>query len=217
MKAVPAVKYALGVAGVAAAVAIIEGFKVDYKVAVLGTVIMFGLMFVLVIFSDFSRTSKPSLKPLSLTLAWTFAVLLVATSLFIFTGFFFSWPRPLDEIADRVTGSRTASPTLTPSPSPDVQPSPAPAASPTTAPSPASTQTPTRPDNPPRPRGQDQSTPAIKRPSDHVGRARSLYEQGRYQEAISECDRALQANPGDSEAAALKRRIARTVEILNRQ
>jgi len=43
---VPAVKFALGVAGVAAVVAIVGGFE-DYRVAVFGTTIMFGLMFVL--------------------------------------------------------------------------------------------------------------------------------------------------------------------------
>jgi len=51
IKAVPAVKYALGVGGIAAVVAIIAGFHLDYRVAVFGTVIVFALMFVLLVFA----------------------------------------------------------------------------------------------------------------------------------------------------------------------
>lgn len=105
IRAVPAVKYALGVAGIAAAVAIIAGFKIDYRVAVLGTIIMFVLMFVLVIFSSFARTAATATKPLALSLAWSFVLLTIATSAFIFTGFFFSWPRPLGETAEGISKS----------------------------------------------------------------------------------------------------------------
>ncbi|MGA9996378.1 MAG: TIR domain-containing protein [Pyrinomonadaceae bacterium] len=96
IRAVPAVKYALGVAGMAAAVAIVAGFSIDYKVAIFGTIIMSGLMFGLVLFSSFARQGAASLKPLALALAWTFVLLISATSFCIFTGFFFSWPRPLE-------------------------------------------------------------------------------------------------------------------------
>lgn len=108
IRAVPAIKYALGVAGIGAAVAIVAGFSIDYKVAVLGTLIMFGLMFGLVLFSSFSSNSPASLRPLALTLAWTFVLLIASSSFCIFTGFFFSWPRPL--------GSYVGIPEPTPTP-----------------------------------------------------------------------------------------------------
>ncbi len=50
-KAVPAVRYAAGVAGIAAVVAIVAGFQLDPRIAVFGTIIVLGLMFVLVILS----------------------------------------------------------------------------------------------------------------------------------------------------------------------
>jgi hypothetical protein len=114
IRAVPAVKYALGVAGIAAAVSIVAGFRINLRVAVLGVVIMLGLMTVLVIFSSFARSGIASLKQLGLILAWPFVFLTVATAFFIFTGFFFSWPRPLDETAARITGKVVGS---TPTPS----------------------------------------------------------------------------------------------------
>lgn len=95
IRAVPAVKWALGVAGIAAAVTIVAGFSIDYKVAVLGSIVMFGLMFGLVTFSWFVSNSPQSIKLLALTLAWTFVILICATSICIFTGFFIGKPRPL--------------------------------------------------------------------------------------------------------------------------
>ena len=50
-KSVPAVKYALGVGGIVAVIAIIKIFGVDLEIAALGTVIMFVLMALLVIFA----------------------------------------------------------------------------------------------------------------------------------------------------------------------
>jgi hypothetical protein len=119
IRAVPAVKYALGVAGIAAVVVIFAGFSIDYKVAVLGTIVITGLMFGLVAFSSFASYSSTSIRPLAFTLAWTFVLLTSATSLCIFTGFFFSWPRPLEAyLYPRPTPTPTPLPTPTPEPSP---------------------------------------------------------------------------------------------------
>ena len=46
-ESVPAVKFA---SGIAAVVAIVVGFQLDYRIAIFGSVIVLGLMFVLVIF-----------------------------------------------------------------------------------------------------------------------------------------------------------------------
>jgi hypothetical protein len=54
-------------------------------------------------------------------------------------------------------------------------------------------------------------------PSRHVSRARTLYAQGKDEEALAECDAALRMNPHNSEAAILRKRIARTIRISNRQ
>jgi hypothetical protein len=116
-RAVPAVKYALGVAGIAAAVAIIAGFHLDYKVAVLGTILMFGLMFCLVVFSWFASHAADSIKPLALFLSWTFVLLVSATSLCMFTSFFFSFPRSLSSYVEGFSRPQP-SPTVTAETSP---------------------------------------------------------------------------------------------------
>lgn len=110
IKAVPAVKYALGVAGVAAAVALIAGFITDYKIAVFGIILMFGLMIVLVVFSNIAKSTVGDIRPLSLLLAWSFVILIIATSFFIFTGFFFHWPRPLESYIGEVQPASTPAP-----------------------------------------------------------------------------------------------------------
>ena len=88
-KSVPAVKYAVGVAGIAAVVAIVAGFQLDYRIAVFGTVIVFGLMFVLVIFSSFVSHGGPSVVKLATFAAWSFLLLTVAASLLLMTSYFF--------------------------------------------------------------------------------------------------------------------------------
>ena len=110
-KSVPAVKYAAGVAGIAAVVAIVAGFRLDYRIAVFGTIIVFGLMFVLVIFSSFVAYSGPSVVMLSTFAAWSFLLITVAASLFLMTSYFFSWPRSIESYVDDQERAVTKEPT----------------------------------------------------------------------------------------------------------
>src|SRR5216683_4875796 len=114
IRAVPAVKFALGVAGIAAAVAIVYGLIGDPRVAVFGIILMFGLMTVLVVFSNFARTSHKS-TVLPLLLGWTFVILTIATSILLFTSVFFNSPLPL---SSRMMLTPTSTPTPTPVPTP---------------------------------------------------------------------------------------------------
>lgn len=102
-KSVPAVKYAAGISGVAAVVAIIAGFQLDYRIAVFGTIIVLGLMFVLVILSSLVAHTGSSLIALSLFAAWSFMLLTIAASLFLLTSYFFSWPKSIDSYITNVT------------------------------------------------------------------------------------------------------------------
>lgn len=131
VKAVPAIKYALGVAGIAAAVALVVGWLKDPKLAIFGPVVMLGLMFILVVFAWFAKHGGSDVRPLALILAWAFVTLIVATSTFIFTGFFFSWPRPLEAY---VSGTSKFMPTPIPTSSPAPTPKPPPASTPTPTP-----------------------------------------------------------------------------------
>lgn len=118
IKAVPAVRYALGVAAIAAVIAIVSGFIKDYRIAVLGTIVMLALMSALVVFSSLARTAAKDVRPLALLLAWASVILIIATSVLIFTGFFFSWPRPLDRYVEAVRERTSIIPAATYSPSP---------------------------------------------------------------------------------------------------
>src|SRR5258707_13771063 len=57
IKAVPAVKYALGIGGIISIIAIVRGFGIDFRVAVVGTVVMLVLMTVLLVFAK--AASRP--------------------------------------------------------------------------------------------------------------------------------------------------------------
>ncbi|HYH79327.1 MAG TPA: hypothetical protein VEX86_06010 [Longimicrobium sp.] len=94
-KAVPAVRYAAGVAGIAAVVAIVAGFRLDPRIAVFGTIIVLGLMFVLVVFSALVAHAGPALVNLALVAAWCFLLLTVATSAMLMTSYFFAWPKSI--------------------------------------------------------------------------------------------------------------------------
>ena len=53
--------------------------------------------------------------------------------------------------------------------------------------------------------------------SSHVRNAQALEAQGRYQEALRECNAELRVNPHNKDALKLRGRIERTIQILNRQ
>jgi len=93
IRAVPAVKYALGVGGIVAVIAIIVGgFKIDLKVAVLGSVIMFVLMTILVIFARLASAASVNFYLPMMVFTWFSLVLTMATALALFTSVFAGWP-----------------------------------------------------------------------------------------------------------------------------
>lgn len=93
---VPAVRYALGVGGVAAVVAIVlTVWKLDPQTAAFGTLIVFAFMVVLVLFAALSKTSSSVLRPLSLFLAWSFLLLAIAVACLFVSCAFFDAPKSL--------------------------------------------------------------------------------------------------------------------------
>lgn len=210
IKAIPAVKYALGVAGVAATVALIAGFKIDYRVAVFGTIIMFALMFVLVIFSWFSKHAGHGARPLAFTLAWLFVVLIGITSTLLVSSFFFQWPRPLENYVARDLATPSSSPASTPTPSPIPSPT-----STATLNGLQSSPTPITSSSPPPSRTEVSQSQV----SQYIKHAWWLYNKGgeeNYYAAIKECDKALRIDPGNRDAVILRARIKKTLAIENR-
>lgn len=68
------------------------------------------------------------------------------------------------------------------------------------------------PPQPPAP--QPTSTPPTQTAADHVAQAKALSEQGKYDDAITECDAALKIDPAHKDAQDLKAQIEQTKKIL---
>src|SRR5580658_6581886 len=69
IKAVPAVKYALGIGGIVAVVAIVKSFGLGFKVAAFGTIVMIVLMSILLLFATAAgqKSSHPQVPALVFT------------------------------------------------------------------------------------------------------------------------------------------------------
>jgi hypothetical protein len=92
IKAVPAVKFALAVAGVAAVVAIVLGFRLKPEVAVFGTLIVIGLMFVLVVFSRYAGEQNATFVGPAVVLVWFYTLAVIVTTTLFITSYFIHWP-----------------------------------------------------------------------------------------------------------------------------
>jgi hypothetical protein len=110
IKAVPAVKYALGIAGVVATIAIIQLLRVDFVVAAVGSVIMLLLMTVLVVFAKATARGAVDFRYPLQALVWFSLILLMAVAIALFTSVFWNQPVPLQ------SWLRQATPTPTPMP-----------------------------------------------------------------------------------------------------
>lgn len=95
---VPAVKYALGVAGIAAAVAIVKIFLTDWLIAVFGIIVMMILMAVLYVFAKLTTVGSKDLRLAMLTLMWSSLILTISTGSLLFTSVFFGWPINLRQL-----------------------------------------------------------------------------------------------------------------------
>ena len=95
IQAVPAVRYALGVAGVVTVIAILASFRISPRVAVVGFPVILISMTLLVIFAKLA-SAKPDhfLFPL-VVLMWFSIIIMILMVGLIFTGVFFKWPLDL--------------------------------------------------------------------------------------------------------------------------
>jgi hypothetical protein len=93
---VPFVKYALGIAGVAAAIAIIKSFGIQSNhIPIIGILIMLGLMVLLFIFSSFTSSVDQNLKRGAYILVYT-TIFITAVSCFLLaSSVFFDFPKPI--------------------------------------------------------------------------------------------------------------------------
>lgn len=93
--AVPVMKYALGVAGLAAVVAIVtRGFGLDAVTATVGTLIVLALMAMLIVLAVAARQSQRLVMP-AMVLTWSVLFLMLCSSSLLLLSLFFHIPRPL--------------------------------------------------------------------------------------------------------------------------
>ena len=98
---VPALKYALGVGGLAAVVAIaLLGWQLPPQHAILGALVVIVLMVVLVIFAALAKAKTRALQPLALVLAWSFLAVTVSVTLLFVSCAFFDRPKSLPCLVD---------------------------------------------------------------------------------------------------------------------
>ncbi|MCW8834190.1 MAG: hypothetical protein OQK03_12790, partial [Colwellia sp.] len=99
IKEVPFVKYALGIAGIAAAISLVNGFITDPKVAVPSIIIMLALMVLLYLFNNIgSIVSTQSLQKPIQVLIWVIVFAFSMTLLLLLSAYFFNWPTPVKDI-----------------------------------------------------------------------------------------------------------------------
>jgi len=96
IRAVPAVKYALGIAGIISALAIVVSFQIDFRVAILGTIIMLILMVVLVIFARLTVITQSYFVVPAIVLTWFCLLITISTATLLFSSVFFQNPLNLE-------------------------------------------------------------------------------------------------------------------------
>ena len=105
IKAVPAVKYALGIAGVASALALASAFFSSKQAAFLGAAAMLILMVMLVIFSSATALTRGQMKYPALVLTWTILIVFVSSTLLITSSVFFDSPKSFPKLMEDLLGS----------------------------------------------------------------------------------------------------------------
>ena len=92
IKAVPVNKYALGVVGIVAAVAMVRVLIKDWRIAFFGTILMLAVMLMLIVLGWVKQHGSKEAKPMVMFLLWFVIVVFCITLFMLFTSFFFGWP-----------------------------------------------------------------------------------------------------------------------------
>ena len=101
--AVPQLKYAMAIIGVAAVVAIVLSWIADPRIAIFGILITIALMYILAIFAQ-SVGSLPGLRWLTGFIAWSVAIVFVSALMLLVTSYSLGKPQKL---SDRLFASDT--------------------------------------------------------------------------------------------------------------
>jgi hypothetical protein len=113
-QAVPAVKWALGVAGVISATALVKVFFVSVGAALLAGFGMLVLMVMLVLFAAATRARSSVLIVPAMVLTWALLVLVIISSVLTVGAAFFGWPKSIQELVKGITSGKSIDAPYTP-------------------------------------------------------------------------------------------------------
>jgi hypothetical protein len=181
--AVPAVRYALGVLGIVAAVSLAGTLVTSFRVAVFGTLVTLVLMVTLVVFAAATKLVSGAIKLAAIILVYAFLSVAIASAFSLFSSVFFKWPVDLQFW---ITGHAQVNPT--PSPTPQVSPSQMPTGSASANPA-----------NRKQGSSSTQVLSADQRARQLKQEAERLINSGKYQEAIAKLNQALEIRGISSE------------------
>lgn len=124
IKTVPAVKWGLGVIGLAAMVLLIYPYITNYTYVVFGTAILLAFMFILLVFAKAAKNFNEMPKLFSQVLTASVSLIFISNLTLLGTSYFFCWPRSLGNCQPMTVIVPTPSPipstsiTAVPSPTP---------------------------------------------------------------------------------------------------
>jgi HEAT repeat protein/Tfp pilus assembly protein PilF len=117
IRAVPPVRYALGVAGVVAVLGIVAALGVDLRVAAFGTPILLVLMVVLVVFRHVASAARARLALPALVFVWSSLIVTITVVVLLLSSVFFRVPMDLQQFIiggpSPARGSRTSRENIT--------------------------------------------------------------------------------------------------------
>ncbi|HSY76051.1 MAG TPA: hypothetical protein VK890_04295 [Bacteroidia bacterium] len=93
IKAVPATRYALGIVGLVASIALIKQIGNSFWLTVSEILVLLVLMALLMIFAGLAQTTKKESKGVMRFIMWPLAVLFVGACILVLTSIFFEWPQ----------------------------------------------------------------------------------------------------------------------------
>jgi len=92
-KAVPATRWAVGVVGLVACIALIKQINHSFWKTAIEVLVLLALMTLLVVFARLAQTGKEAFKGVAQFITWSLAILFVGSCICVSTSVFFEWPQ----------------------------------------------------------------------------------------------------------------------------
>lgn len=102
IKSNPSLKYAMGVVGLASAIAVINGLGIqNAKMPVISILVLFGFMILILIFASISKSKDPQIRIAGYILVYTTLFVTCISSVLIVTAIVAGWPQALSQLLSK--------------------------------------------------------------------------------------------------------------------